>query len=113
MPASVVPYPVVNGGAATLEFYRRAFGAGETTRLPTDDGTLGHAEFFIGQAQFFLADEWPVMGAKIPLTLGGYSVPLAITVDDADSLAWRLADAGSRSAGRSRAAPSRALVPGG
>ena len=53
------------------------------------------------------------MGAKIPLTLGGYSVPLAITVDDADSLAWRLADAGSRSAGRSRAAPSRALVPGG
>ena len=78
-----------------------------------DDGTLGRAEFFIGKAKFFLADEWPVMGAKSSLTLGGYSVSLAITVDDADSFALRLADAGSRSGGRSRAAPSRALVPGG
>jgi PhnB protein len=95
MPESVVPYLAVNGGAAALEFYTRAFAARETFRLRNDDGTLGHAEFFIGRAKFFLADEWPVMGVKSPLTLGGYSVSLAITVDDADSFVLRLADEGA------------------
>jgi PhnB protein len=95
LPASVVPYLAVNGGAAALEFYSRAFGARETFRITNDDGTLGHAEFIIGQARFFLADEWPVMGVRSPLSLGGYSVSLAITVDDADAYVARLADAGA------------------
>ena len=96
LPSVVVPYLAVVGGAEALDFYARAFGAREVYRLPNDDGTLGHAEFVIGGARFFLSDEWPPMDVRSPLTLGGYSVSLAIEVDDADAFVAQVAAEGAR-----------------
>ncbi|MDO5736679.1 MAG: VOC family protein [Propionibacteriaceae bacterium] len=96
LPRSVVPYLVVSGGAEALSFYASAMGAVENNRMTNDDGTLGHAEFMIGAARFYLADEWPVMGVRSPMSLGGNSVSLSIEVDDAPAWVQRASAAGAR-----------------
>ncbi len=97
LPSSVVPYLAVVGGAEALSFYATAMGAVEKTRMTNDDGTLGHAEFTIGAATFFLADEWPEMvGVRSPVSLGGNSVSLSLEVDDAPAWVERATDAGAR-----------------
>ena len=96
LPHRVIPYLAVRGGVAALEFYVAAFGAVEISRLTNEDGTLGHAEFAIGQARLFLADEWPQMRVLSPATLGGYSVSLAIEVAEVDAFVNRAVAAGAR-----------------
>ncbi len=96
VPVCVVPYLAVVGGAEALDFYAAAMGAVEKTRMTNDDGTLGHAEFMIGRARFFLADEWPEMGVRSPVNLGGNSVSLSIEVDDAPAWVERATAAGAR-----------------
>ena len=96
LPGSVVPYLAVVGGAEALDFYATAMGAVELTRMTNDDGTLGHAEFMIGRARFYLADEWPEMGVRSPVSLGGNSVSLSIEVDDAPAWVERASAAGAR-----------------
>ena len=93
-PATVVPYLAVKGAAAALTFYAEAFGAEEILRME-QDGKIGHAEFRIGRATFYLADEWEPMKVRSPLTLGGYSVSLALVVTDADAFVQHLADCGA------------------
>ncbi len=96
LPCSVVPYLAVVGGAEAVSFYAKAMGAVETTRMTNEDGTLGHAEFTIGGARFYLADEWPEMGVRSPLALNGNSVSLSIEVDDARAWIERATTAGAR-----------------
>ncbi len=96
MPRSVVPYLAVAGGAAALNFYASALGAVEVFRMTNDDGTLGHAEFMIGGATFYLADEWPAMGVRSPVSLGGNSVSLSLEVDDAPAWVERACSEGAR-----------------
>ncbi len=40
---SVTPYLIINGAAAALDFYKKAFGATEVFRMPMGD-KIGHAE---------------------------------------------------------------------
>ena len=78
-------YLVVRGATEAIDFYVRAFGAREDFRLvdPTD-GRIGHAELSIGNARFFLADEYRDFGAVSPDTLGGTPVKFHLDVDDVD-----------------------------
>lgn len=103
-PVSVVPYLAVAGGASALDFYARAMGAVEVLRMTNDDGSLGHAEFTIGGATFYLADEWPAMGVRSPVSLGGNSVSLSMEVDDAPAWVERACIEGAR--------VERPVVPG-
>src|SRR5512137_2197604 len=61
----------VRGAAAAIDFYEKAFGAKELSRLPGPDGKVMHAEIRIGDRIVFLGDESPEMGAPSPQTLGG------------------------------------------
>ena len=79
------PYLCVRDAVRALDFYRDAFGAKETSRLMQPDGRVGHAEFTIGEAHFMLSDEFPEMGVKSPLTLGGSPVSLHLYVTDVDA----------------------------
>lgn len=83
----VTPYLTVHDGPAALEFYRVAFGATEVMRvvMNEDTGQLGHAEFHIGAAVFYLSDEFPEMGVVSPRTLGGTAVALHVELDDVDT----------------------------
>ena len=93
---TVTPYLVVNGGAKALEFYRRAFGATETTKLMMPDGRLGHAEIRLGDSVIMLSDEFPEFGGKAPPTLGGTPVCIHLYVEDVDAFFKRALAAGAK-----------------
>lgn len=93
---AVTPYLTVSDGAAALDFYASAFGAVEVMRMAMgDDARIGHAEFRIGAVTFFLSEEFPEMGVKGPITLGGTAVALHLTVADVDSVFARAVAAGA------------------
>jgi PhnB protein len=89
MPATthVTPYLTVHDGAAALAFYEAAFGAVTTMRVVMDEttGQLGHAEFAINGAKFYLSDEFPEMGVVSPRTLGGTAIAMHMEVAEVDT----------------------------
>ena len=91
----VTPYLAVAGAPTALDFYRRAFGAEEHHRVVADDGAVGHAEFSIGDARFYLSDAFPDYGVHAPSDLGGTAVTLHLDVADADAVFRRAVEAGA------------------
>ena len=92
---SVTPYLIVQGAAAAIDFYKKAFGATELMRMDGPEGKVGHAEVRIGDSAVMLADEFPGMGFRSPLALGGAGVSLLIYVDDVDARFGRAVAAGA------------------
>lgn len=93
---SAVPYLIVDGAAAALEFYREAFGAVETLRLAYPDGRIGHAEIRIGDGVVMLADEHPEFDCIGPRSIGGSPVGLMLYVADVDAMFARAVAAGAQ-----------------
>jgi len=93
---TVTPYLIVNGAAAAIDFYKKAFGAEELFRMPTPAGKVGHAEIQIGDSHVMLADEFPEMGAKGPVSFGGSPVHLLLYVNDCDAMFRRAVEAGGK-----------------
>lgn len=92
---TVVPYLTISGAAGALDWYADAFGAQEQYRAVGPDGLLGHAEFHIGEAVFYLSDEHPALGVVSPSTLGGTPFALHLSVADVDALFDRAVQAGA------------------
>jgi PhnB protein len=90
------PYLCVNEASAAIEFYKRAFGAMEVYRLTETSGKIGHAEIRIGRAVIMLADEYPELGHRGPLSLGGTPVKIHLYVEDADAVVSKAYDAGAK-----------------
>jgi PhnB protein len=82
---SITPYLIVDGGAAALDFYAKAFGAKEIMRFE-QGGKIGHAEIQIGDSRMMLGDECPEMGAVGPKTVGGVCSGLCLYVEDCDAM---------------------------
>jgi len=85
---------IINGAAAAIEFYKKAFGAMELMRFPMGD-KIGHAEIKIGNSPIMMADEYPEMGYKGPNALGGSPVSIMLYVEDVDSVFNRAVTAGA------------------
>ncbi len=84
---TVTPHLIVRGGDRAIDFYKRAFNAKETIRMPGPDGkTIMHAEIRIGDSALFLADEFPDMGSNSPQGIGGSPVVIHLYVEDADAV---------------------------
>ena len=80
------PYLYIRGAAAAIDFYKKAFGAAETLRIPGPEGKIGHAEIKIGNSMIMMADENLGMGAKSPQTYGGTAVSLLLYVENVDKV---------------------------
>jgi PhnB protein len=93
----VIPYLIVDGAAAAIDFYTSVLGATERMRMPGPDGRIGHAELEIGDSMIMLADESPQMGINGPKTIGGTPVTLHVYVEDADGAFERAVNAGATS----------------
>jgi len=93
--ATITPYLSVKGAAAAIEFYEKAFGATEVSRIMQPDGRVGHSEINIGGAKFFLADEFPEIGFRSPESLGGSPIHIHLDVPDVDESARRMVAAGA------------------
>jgi PhnB protein len=92
---TVTPSLSVRGAEQALDFYRKAFNAEETLRMPGPDGKIMHAEFRIGDSVVMLGEEMPEMGAKSPQSLGGSPVSFFIYLNDVDKAWQRALDAGA------------------
>lgn len=93
---SITPYLIVNGAAAALAFYKKAFGAKEKLRLPAPGGRIGHAEIQIGTSRVMLADENPAMGAHAPNSVTPPPVGIMLYIKDVDTVFERAVAAGAR-----------------
>jgi PhnB protein len=94
--STVTPHLNVRDAAQALDFYKRAFGAIETVRMPGPGGKILHAEIKIGDSHIFLADEMPEWGSRSPLTIGGTATALCLYVEDADAVFNRAVSAGAQ-----------------
>ena len=92
----VMPYLIVDGGSAAIDFYTSVLGAKERMRMPGPDGRIGHAELEIGDSVVMLADENPEMDARGPRTVGGSPVTLHVYVEDVDAVFDRAVQAGAK-----------------
>jgi len=92
----LTPYLIVDGAAAAIEFYKKAFAATERMRHVAPDGKVGHAELLFGDSLVMLADEFPDHGAHAPGKYGGSPVTLHLYVEDVDAVAARALAAGAK-----------------
>jgi PhnB protein len=94
---TITPHLVVKGANQAIEFYRKAFGARETSRITGPDGqSVLHAELVIGDSRLFLADEVPGMGCLGPQSTGGSPVTIHLHTEDVDALFNQAVAAGAQ-----------------
>jgi PhnB protein len=93
---TLTPYLFIDGAAKAIDFYTEAFGATEINRLPSPTGLIVHAEMQIGDSRIMLADEYPEMGVRGPLSIGGSPSCILIYVEDVDAVFARAIAAGAR-----------------
>ena len=84
---SITPYLIVEGAGRLLEFVTKVFDAEVRFRMDNPDGTVGHAEFTIGDSVVMAADP---PGEPMPGTLNLY-------VEDCDAVYQRALEAGATS----------------
>jgi len=93
----VMPYLIIDGAGAAIDFYSSVLGATERMRMPAPEGKVGHAELELGDSVIMLSDEFPEMGASSPKTVGGTPVTVMVYVDDVDTVFDRAVKAGATS----------------
>ncbi len=65
---TVTPYLIAQGAAKILDFVKETFDATEIMRMPGPNGTIGHAEFKIGDSNLMISDggaEYPPMPCSL------------------------------------------------
>jgi len=92
----LTPYITVRGASAAAEFYKRAFGAEEMSRIP-DGERLMHCHLRVNGADLMMADEFPECGRGEAAEPSGRpsGVTLHLQVDDADAWWNRALEAGA------------------
>jgi PhnB protein len=77
----ITPHIVVRGAPEAADWYSRAFGFEEVSRLPVPDGRLMSLVMRYGTSEIHLCDEFPEMGV-----IAGSADVLQLSTDDADAL---------------------------
>ena len=78
-------YLAVEDAAKAIDFYKQAFGAEETIRMPGPDGKVAHAELQIGDSKLMLSDPFPQSNVRPPSERGGSTASVFMYVDDVDA----------------------------
>ena len=91
----VTQYLCIDGDAAAIDFYKKAFGATERMRMGGPEDKIGHAEIEIEGGLIMLADEYPDMEFRSPKALGGSAVTVYMYVADVVAFCARAAAAGA------------------
>lgn len=92
---SVTPHLVCDGAADAIAFYKKAFNAVESARMPGPGGKIMHAQIKIGDSHIMLVDEFPDMATFSPKHLKGSPVTLHLYVEDVDAVYKQAIDAGA------------------
>jgi PhnB protein len=78
-------YLAVEDAAKAIDFYKQAFGAEETIRMPGPEGKIAHAELQIGDSKLMLSDPFPQSSVRPPSERGGPTASVFMYVDDVDT----------------------------
>ncbi|MEX0644922.1 MAG: VOC family protein [Parvularculaceae bacterium] len=97
--SSVTPHLNVKGAAKAIDFYKKAFGATEISRMPMPGkpDVLMHAELRFFGAPVMLVDSSEAWGNKDPQSLGGTPVAIHLYVADCDAVFKKAVAAGCTS----------------
>jgi PhnB protein len=94
---TLTPNLVVRDCAKAIEFYKRALGAQEITRMPAPDGkSVWHAHLKIGDSDVFMNDEMPGSGQRAPTAENPVPVTMWLYVPDCDAAFRRAVQAGAK-----------------
>ncbi len=93
---TVTPHLICAGAAEAIEFYQKAFGATELSRVPGENGKLMHASVRIGDSVVMLNEEMPEWGAFGPKSLKGSAVTIHLYVENADAVFEQAVAAGAK-----------------
>ena len=93
---TITPHLICAGAAEAIDFYKKAFGAIELSRMPGPDGNVMHASIRIGDSVIMLNDEMPQWGSLGPKSLKGSPVTIHLYVEDADALFAQAVKAGAK-----------------
>ncbi len=97
---ALTPHIVCPDAAAAIDFYKRAFGAEELTRMLEPNGTrVMHGHIRILGSDFMLNDDFSdKMGGRVetPAALGGCPVTFHLNVDDANAIWEQATRAGAK-----------------
>jgi PhnB protein len=91
---TVTAYLCVNDGRRAIEFYKKAFGAQELTRMEVY-GKIAHAEIKIGDSVIMLSEEMPGGEFRSPQALGGTTARVLLYVKDVDTVYTNAVAAGA------------------
>jgi PhnB protein len=92
---TINPYIAVEDATKAIEFYKRAFGATERSKMEGPPGKIAHAELAIGDSVIMLSDPFPQSKVKPPKEIGGTTVSLMVYVEDVDEVVQQAVDAGA------------------
>ncbi|MCC6860246.1 MAG: VOC family protein [Bryobacterales bacterium] len=93
---TITPYLVVKDANQAIDFYKRAFGARELSRMTGPDGQrVMHAEIKIGDSVMMLSDEFPGAGVSAPQSVGGTTCQTFLYVPDVDAAFKQAVSAGA------------------
>jgi uncharacterized glyoxalase superfamily protein PhnB len=93
---TVTPHLVCANAADAIEFYKKAFGAVEVSRVPGPNGKIMHAQVRIGDSAVFLVDAFPEWGSLGPESLKSSPVTVHLYVPDADATVAQAVKAGAK-----------------
>jgi PhnB protein len=93
---SATPYLTLNETAKAIDFYKRAFGAQEVTRMEAPAGKIAHAEIKIGDSIIMLGDEMPSSVGRSPQSLHGTTAGVMLYVENADDVFNKAVAAGAQ-----------------
>lgn len=81
--ATIGAYLTIDGAAAAIDFYKEAFGAVETMRMPSEEhpGKLMHAALNVFGGELLMSDDFDYGGVVSPPKLGGTTFNLIIGLD--------------------------------
>jgi PhnB protein len=86
----LLPHLTVDGAAAAIEFYKKAFDAVEVSRSLAPDGErIMHARLDLVGGAFMLNDDFPEYNdgkSSTPLAFGGSPITLHLQVEDAQKV---------------------------
>ncbi|MEP6595583.1 MAG: VOC family protein [Ginsengibacter sp.] len=91
---SIAPWLSVQNSASAINFYKTAFGAVETYRLETPDGSLV-AKLSVNGAEFWVSSGTPDNENPTSESLGGGTIRIILTVANPDPLFAKALEAGA------------------
>ena len=90
---TVTPHLIFDNAAQAIDWYKRALGADEKSRVVGPDRKIMHAELQIGSSRIMLNDA--MGGGKSAKAFGGSPISLWVFVPDCDALFNRAVAAGA------------------